>query len=102
MQRLASQPAAETARPELELSEETYRELGLPDEEDEMDSTRQTSDFQVYAYYIKTAGAWTFTIYMIICAAYIFGLNFPCKFLAANYWYSPANVFFSNLAPMVD
>lgn len=79
VQRLASLPPAVTSRPELELSEETYRELGLPDEEDELDSSRQTSDLEVYTYYIQVAGGWTFSIYLIICAAYTFGLSFPCR-----------------------
>lgn len=79
VQRLASLPAAVTSRPELELSEETYRELGLPDEEDDLGSSRQTSDFQVYIYYIRVAGGWTFSVYLIICAAYTFGLSFPCR-----------------------
>lgn len=80
VQRLASLPAVETSRQELlELPEEIYQELGLSNEEDELGSARTTSDFQVYAYYIKVAGTWTFSIYIFICAAYTFGLSFPCR-----------------------
>lgn len=63
----------------LELPEDMYRELGLADEDDERGSGRETSDLQVYTYYIKVAGGWTFSIYLLICAAYTFGLSFPCR-----------------------
>ncbi|KAK2608934.1 hypothetical protein QQS21_002510 [Conoideocrella luteorostrata] len=89
VQRLATLPAAATSRPELELSEETYRELGLPDEDDELGSSRQTSDFQVYTYYIQAAGGWTFSIYLLICTAYTFGLDFPSIWLQ---WWTDFNV----------
>lgn len=78
VQRLASLPAPETSRQEvLELSEEIYQELGLSNEEDELGSGRQTSDLQVYTYYIRVAGGWTFSIYLVICGAYTLGLSFP-------------------------
>ncbi|KID73703.1 ABC transporter, partial [Metarhizium brunneum ARSEF 3297] len=89
VQRLASLPAVETSRQELlELPEEIYQELGLSNEEDELGSARKTSDFQVYAYYIKVAGTWTFSIYIFICAAYTFGLSFPSIWLQ---WWTDYN-----------
>ncbi|TWU72930.1 hypothetical protein ED733_000994 [Metarhizium rileyi] len=90
VQRLANLPAAKTTRQEmLELPEEVYRELGLSDEADEMGSGRQTSDLQVCLYYIRVAGAWTFSIYLLICAAYTFGLSFPSIWLQ---WWTNSNV----------
>ncbi|KAH0593670.1 hypothetical protein MHUMG1_08420 [Metarhizium humberi] len=89
VQRLASLPAVETSRQELlELPEEIYRELGLSNEEDVLGSARKTSDFQVYAYYIKVAGTWTFSIYIFICVAYTFGLSFPSIWLQ---WWTDYN-----------
>lgn len=80
MQRLESLPVAETSRQEaLEVPEEVYQELGLENEDDELDAAHRASDWQVYTYYIQVAGVWTFSAYLVICAAYIFGLIFPCK-----------------------
>lgn len=89
VQRLASLPTAETSRHEvLELPEDMHRELGLADEDDEQGSGRETSDLQVYTYYIKVAGGWTFSIYLFICAAYTFGLSFPSIWLQ---WWTDYN-----------
>ncbi|KHO01326.1 ABC transporter [Metarhizium album ARSEF 1941] len=94
VQRLASLPAAETSRQDvLELPEEVYQELGLSNEDDELGSARQTSDLQVYTYYIKVAGAWTFSIYLLICAAYTFGLSFPSIWLQ---WWTDSNAKYPN------
>ncbi|KAK8064708.1 hypothetical protein PG994_007346 [Apiospora phragmitis] len=79
VKQLESMPVVQTARPEPELLEETHRELGLPDEEDKLESSHKTSDFQAGVYYAQMAGKGTIAIYLCICAAYIFGLSSPCK-----------------------
>uniref|UniRef100_A0A8H7NNV7 ABC transporter n=1 Tax=Bionectria ochroleuca TaxID=29856 RepID=A0A8H7NNV7_BIOOC len=80
--RLESLPVAETSRQEtLEVPEEVYQELGLENEDDELDASHRASDWQVYTYYIRVAGVWTFSAYLVICAAYIFGLSFPSIWL---------------------
>ncbi|KAG5930350.1 hypothetical protein E4U42_001865 [Claviceps africana] len=90
VQRLASSPTDQTLRHEVvKLSDDVYRELGLASEDEEPDSSHQTSDFQVYAYYIKVAGEKTFFIYLVICAAYTFGLSFPSIWLQ---WWTNYNV----------
>lgn len=79
VQKLAGLPPPSTSRPELELSEETLEELELPDEDEEADSSRKAGDLKVYNYYIQIAGPWTFWFYIAACAAFIFGLSFPCE-----------------------
>ncbi|KAG8410254.1 hypothetical protein J3458_017969 [Metarhizium acridum] len=91
IERLAGIVQGTTARPELLLGEETLQELGLPDEDEEQDVTsRGTSDWRIYAYFIHVAGKWTFLLYLFGCACFIFGLNFPCKLMTGKvfttYW----------------
>lgn len=82
LQHLANLPSATgtISRHEApELSGDVYRELGLEKEVEEQVSGRQTSDLQIYSYYIRVAGKLNFCVYVLICAAYTFGLNFPCR-----------------------
>ncbi|KAG6008111.1 hypothetical protein E4U21_004993 [Claviceps maximensis] len=89
MQRLASLPTSQISQQEvLELSEDVYRELGLAIEDEEKPSGRQTSDLDIYTYYIRVAGARIFFIYLLICAAYNFGLSFPSIWLQ---WWTKYN-----------
>ncbi|KAK2612755.1 hypothetical protein QQS21_001206 [Conoideocrella luteorostrata] len=94
IQRLAGIVQGTTVRPELELTEETIQELGLPDEDEEHDVTsRETSDWRIYAYFVQVAGKWTFFLYLLGCACFIFGVNFP---------YSPPINRFSQDLQLVD
>ncbi|KFG85665.1 ABC transporter [Metarhizium anisopliae] len=89
IERLSGIVQGATVRPELELTEETLQELGLPDEDEEQDVTsRGTSDWRIYAYFIHVAGKWTFLLYLFGCACFIFGLNFPSIWLQ---WWTNAN-----------
>ncbi|KAH0592836.1 hypothetical protein MHUMG1_09481 [Metarhizium humberi] len=89
IERLSSIVQGTTIRPELELTEETLQELGLPDEDEEQDVTsRGTSDWRIYSYFIHVAGKWTFLLYLFGCACFIFGLNFPSIWLQ---WWTNAN-----------
>ncbi|KAG5917423.1 hypothetical protein E4U61_002737 [Claviceps capensis] len=71
-----------------ELSGDVYRELCLEKEVEEQISGRQTSDLQIYSYYIRVAGKLNFCVYILICAAYTFGLNFPSIWLQ---WWTDYN-----------
>ncbi|QLI72089.1 ABC multidrug transporter B [Metarhizium brunneum] len=89
IERLSGIVQGTTVRPEFELAEETLQELGLPDEDEEQDVTsRGTSDWRIYAYFIHIAGKWTFLLYLFGCACFIFGLNFPSIWLQ---WWTNAN-----------
>ncbi|KAG6153317.1 hypothetical protein E4U37_003042 [Claviceps purpurea] len=91
LQHLANLPSATgtISRHEApELSGDVYRELGLEKEVEEQVSGRQTSDLQIYSYYIRVAGKLNFCVYVLICAAYTFGLNFPSIWLQ---WWTDYN-----------
>ncbi|KAL7917975.1 ABC transporter [Trichoderma austrokoningii] len=79
VQHPASPPAAVdmSQKKLLELPEEIYHELHLSNQEDELAPGRQTSDLQLFTYYIRVAGGWTFSIYLLVCVAYTLGLSFP-------------------------
>ncbi|KAG6092442.1 hypothetical protein E4U30_005419 [Claviceps sp. LM220 group G6] len=89
LQHLANLPTSTSSRHEApELSGDVYRELGLENEVEEQVSGRQTSDLQIYSYYIRVAGKSNFCVYVLICAAYTFGLNFPSIWLQ---WWTDYN-----------
>lgn len=80
MAKLEISPPSVAARPKLELSEETIEEMGLPNDEEVLDDhSRKTGDFMVYGFYMRLAGRWTFAMYLVLCAGFVFGLTFPCK-----------------------
>lgn len=82
IKRLAKQPPPVTSRPELEISDETMQEIGVPlDIQEDLDPSRHTGDRKVYAFYAKIAGGWSMTIYLCACAAFVFGVNFPSVWL---------------------
>ncbi|KAG6028095.1 hypothetical protein E4U19_001674 [Claviceps sp. Clav32 group G5] len=94
LQHLANIPTSTTSRHEApELSGDVYRELGLENEAEEQVSGRQTSDLQIYSYYIRVAGKLNFCVYVLICAAYTFGLNFPSIWLQ---WWTDYNTNYPN------
>ncbi|PHH89568.1 hypothetical protein CDD83_5759 [Cordyceps sp. RAO-2017] len=84
---LADQPITATSRPELEIPEDALAELELLDEQ-EPESTRRAGDMRIYAYYAKTAGWWTTSIYLLACAAFVYGAIFPSVWLQ---WWTNAN-----------
>lgn len=99
IERLSGIVQGTTVRPELELAEETLQELGLPDEDEEQDVTsRGTSDWRIYSYFIHVAGKWTFLLYLFGCACFIFGLNFPCKSRTGKFFTTYSQVANTSLA----
>ncbi|KAG6119070.1 hypothetical protein E4U13_007997 [Claviceps humidiphila] len=89
LQHLSNLSSSTTSRHEApELSGDVYRELGLENEVEEQVSGRQTSDLQIYSYYIRVAGKLNFCVYVLICAAYTFGLSFPSIWLQ---WWTDYN-----------
>ncbi|KAF5014687.1 hypothetical protein F66182_14245, partial [Fusarium sp. NRRL 66182] len=63
IQKLADQPPVATARPVLEISDETMQEIGVPlDSEQKSEPPRQSGDWKLYAFYIHIAGCgeWPF------------------------------------------
>ncbi|RDA85904.1 hypothetical protein CP532_2703 [Ophiocordyceps camponoti-leonardi (nom. inval.)] len=88
VQTLSSQPIMETSRaPEMEIPEEALHELEIL-EEQEPEETRRAGDMRIYAYYAKTAGWWTTSIYLVACAAFVYGAIFPSVWLQ---WWTNAN-----------
>lgn len=88
IQTLADLPPVTTSRPELEISEETMQDIGVPlDSEEEPEPKRQSGDFKVYAFYAKIAGGWRMALYILACSAFVFGVTFPSVWLQewANY-----------------
>ena len=79
VQKLESQAPAVTSRPELEIPEEALHELEMLEDPAPGDH-RHAGDMKVYAYYANIAGWWTISLYLFACAAFVFGVTFPCKF----------------------
>lgn len=77
VQKLAGQPPATTSRPELEIPEDALHELEMLEDPDPADH-RHAGDMKIYAYYANTAGWWTISLYLFACAAFVFGVTFPC------------------------
>ncbi|KAK2865449.1 hypothetical protein FQN49_003561 [Arthroderma sp. PD_2] len=93
IQRLASHSqAATTFRPEPELSEDVLHELEIL-EDPELETGRKTGDMKVYAYYVKNAGWWTISLYLIACGFFVFGVTFPSLWLQ---WWTNANAIYPN------
>ncbi|RCI10632.1 hypothetical protein L249_4464 [Ophiocordyceps polyrhachis-furcata BCC 54312] len=88
VQTLSSQPIMETSRAqEMEIPEDALHELEIL-EEQEPEETRRAGDMRIYAYYAKTAGWWTTSIYLVACAAFVYGAIFPSVWLQ---WWTNAN-----------
>lgn len=82
IQKLADQPPVATARPVLEISDETMQEIGVPlDSEQKSEPPRQSGDWKLYAFYIHIAGWWRMALYVCACATFVFGVNFPSVWL---------------------
>ncbi|XP_044717675.1 ABC transporter domain-containing protein [Hirsutella rhossiliensis] len=76
-----------TSRPELEIPEDVLHELEILDDQ-EPEETRRAGDMRIYAYYAKTAGYWRTSIYLVACAAFVYGSIFPSVWLQ---WWTNAN-----------
>jgi ATP-binding cassette, subfamily C (CFTR/MRP), member 1 len=102
--KLAAQPPPVTARPELGLSDETLQELGML-ESSKDEGSRRTGDWKVYTYYAKIAGRWNMILYLLACAAFVFGVTVPRR-LSCPSLGNPIMVLiigvFSNMGAMVD
>ncbi|OAA71650.1 ABC transporter, transmembrane domain, type 1 [Akanthomyces lecanii RCEF 1005] len=73
-----------THRPELEISDETMQEIGVPldaNEDSGGDDSAQPGDLQVYAFYARVAGVWPILAYLFACSVFVFGVNFPSVWL---------------------
>lgn len=73
-----------THRPELEISDETMQEIGVPldaNEDSGGDDSARPSDLQVYAFYARVAGVWPILAYLFACSVFVFGVNFPSVWL---------------------
>jgi ATP-binding cassette, subfamily C (CFTR/MRP), member 1 len=75
---LTDKPQAITARPKPELSEDVLHEIEML-ENPEPGTNRHVGDLRVYSYYAKIGGWWTISVYLLACAAFVFGVTFPCK-----------------------
>lgn len=76
LEKVMSQPAATTSRPEPEIPEEAQdalKELEL------LRAGHDTGDIKIYAYYADIAGWWTIAAYLLGCVTFVFGMTFPCK-----------------------
>ncbi|KAJ3499459.1 hypothetical protein NLG97_g302 [Lecanicillium saksenae] len=81
---LAHDQTAVTRRPELEISDETIQEIGVPlDAVQDLDSSdsKGAGDLQVYAFYASVAGVWPILAWLCACAIFVFGVNFPSVWL---------------------
>ncbi|KJZ74702.1 hypothetical protein HIM_05819 [Hirsutella minnesotensis 3608] len=84
---LVDQSDIQTSRPELEIPEDALAELEqLEDQEPE--ATRKAGDMRIYAYYAKTAGWFTTSVYLVACAAFVYGSIFPSVWLQ---WWTNSN-----------
>ena len=77
-QKFTSQPPAITSQPEPEIPKDALHELAILKDLDPRGG-RHTGDMRIYAYYAKIAGWWTIVVYLLGCAAFVFGVTFPCK-----------------------
>ncbi|OBT64152.1 hypothetical protein VE03_06254 [Pseudogymnoascus sp. 23342-1-I1] len=85
LEKVMSQPAAITARPEPEIPEEAQdalKQLEL------LRLGHDTGDIQIYAYYANIAGWWTIAAYLLGCVTFVFGMTFPSVWLQ---WWVNAN-----------
>jgi ATP-binding cassette subfamily C (CFTR/MRP) protein 1 len=75
LEKVMSQPAATTSRPEPEIPDEAQdalKELEL------LRAGHDTGDIQIYTYYADIAGWWTIAAYLLGCVTFVFGMTFPC------------------------
>lgn len=75
VEKVMSQSAAITSRPEPEIPEEAQdalKQLEL------LRLGHDTGDVQIYAYYANIAGWWTISAYLLGCVTFVFGMTFPC------------------------
>lgn len=79
-----AQMTATTSRAQLELTDETLHELGLPNEDEALSVDRPTGDLKIYEYYARIAGRWTMLLYLFACAVFVFGISFPRKFFSSK------------------
>jgi ATP-binding cassette subfamily C (CFTR/MRP) protein 1 len=71
-------PSSTTAFPsDPEPPEDLLHELEMFDDLEL--GARNVGDLKIYTYYAKIAGWWTVSIYLFACAAFVFGVMFPCK-----------------------
>ena len=70
----------QTSKSTQEPFDITLSDLGIPaNEEEAAAASRQTGDFKAYTFYSRIAGWKTVSIYLLLNAIFMFGLNFPCK-----------------------
>jgi ATP-binding cassette subfamily C (CFTR/MRP) protein 1 len=75
--RTENRSSTTTTPPDSEPSEDLIHELKMLDDLEL--GARRVGDMKIYAYYAKIAGWWTVSIYLFACAAFVFGVTFPCK-----------------------
>lgn len=63
---------------DLELPDEILEYMAAAEVED-VDGDRRVGDAAIYAYFISVAGWWYMVLYVILYAAFVFGLRFPGK-----------------------
>ncbi|OAQ96826.1 hypothetical protein LLEC1_02049 [Akanthomyces lecanii] len=72
---------------DLELPDEILEYMAAAEVED-VDGDRRVGDAAIYAYFITVAGWWYMVLYVILYAAFVFGLRFPALWLQ---WWANAN-----------
>ncbi|OAA75466.1 ABC transporter, transmembrane region, type 1 [Akanthomyces lecanii RCEF 1005] len=72
---------------DLELPDEILEYMAAAEVED-VDGDRRVGDAAIYAYFISVAGWWYMVLYVILYAAFVFGLRFPALWLQ---WWANAN-----------
>ncbi|KAJ6784449.1 hypothetical protein PWT90_09718 [Aphanocladium album] len=73
-----------TRRPELDISDETIQEIGVPldaSQDSDGNDAKGAGDLQIYAFYARVAGAWPILAWLCACSVFVFGVNFPSVWL---------------------